>query len=361
MEQSTQIVEVEKKEEQPKKPRKILTAMNASFEIANGTVSIFKELFKTVKEAISDEIPFEIHQDKLVLRKMDASRIMMCDFVLNKEIFEEWHVWNGTKYKPAELPIRIVVPLGEVIYAIEDAGKDARVKFEVTTIFSAVKRPIRVKVYKPAKCPKCGLATTNNQLPRDKRGKKGNRYKCQCGWRGKVRVWERTEKVTETEMLEESKIIITVSERTKDKFTVKIFEQSSEDIPLPIIDFDGKFKLVAKDFKGKLEKAAKKTDHIKIVGSEKELALLGDSDYVGIDMRMNKGSDILLVAEAYGEQKAVYPLKELINIMPKPTKPSVAEIVGIEYTTDRPMRVTWFTNLGTSTITFYLAPRIETE
>jgi len=355
------MAQITQQEEKPAEKQKILrktfAAITAIFAIANGTVPIFRELLETLKEAISDEIPIEIHQDKLVLRVMDASRIKMANFVLHKEIFEEWHVTNKTKFKSAPLPARIFVGLDDLIYTIEAAGKDAKARFQFNLVFSTVKRPIRVTVRKPEKCPKCGKPTDFNILPKEKQVR--NKYKCgHCKWRGKVRKWERTEKEIEVEMTKDSNIEVEVTERTREKYSLKVLEPSKEEIPLPRIIFDAKFKLVAKDFQEKLKRMLKKTDHTAIVGSDKELKLLGESDTLGIDVTLEKGSDILLVAEANSPQKAKFSLAELISIMPKP---KVADIVGLEYTTDMPMRVSWFTSLGSSTIEFYLAPRLDVD
>lgn len=347
----------EKPAEKPKIPRKTFAAITAIFAIANGTVPIFRELLETLKEAISDEIPIEIHQDKLVLRAMDASRVKMANFVLHKEIFEEWHVTNKTKYNSAPLPTRILVPLEDLIYTIKAAGKDANVKFQFNLVFSTVKRPIRVTVRKPETCPKCGKPTDFNIIPKEKQVR--NKYKCgYCKWRGKVRTWKHTEKEVEVEATQDSNIQVEVTERTKEKYKLKVLEPSKEELPVPKISYNAKFKLVAKDFQDKLKRMAEKTDHTAIVGSDKELKLLGDSDTLNIDVTLEKGSDILLVAEANSEQRAVFSLGQLISIMPKP---KVANIVGLEYTTDMPMRVSWFTSLGVSTIEFYIAPRIEVD
>jgi len=356
-----QVMEKPETKEQPKqhKPRVTKTAMNVEFELAGDSLAIFRELLKTFEDAIGDELPIEIHEEKLILRSMDASRIKMANFTLYKRMFEEWHVVNKTKYKPAELPIRIKVPITDLIYAIDDAGKDAKARFYITVVFSSYGSWTKVKARKPEKCPKCGRFTIDNMLPPNKRGKKNNRYKCVCGWRGKVRVWERKQKVTTTETLNESSITIEVAERTKENYKVKVFnEETPEMPPLPIIPYDGHFKLVGKDFKAKLERLHKRTDHFKIVGSRDGVVLSGQGDTIDVSMKIDKGSDILLVADANGVSTATFSLGEVLSILPKP---SVAQIIGIEYSTDMPMRLTWqIDKLGADCLTeYYVAPRVE--
>ena len=354
---------MEKVKEQPKqrKPRVTKTAMSVEFELASDALTIFRELLKNYEDAIGDDLPIEIHEEKLILRSMDASRVKMANFVFYKRMFEEWHVANKTKYKSAELPIRIKVPISDLIYAIDDAGKDAKARFYITAVFATHGSWTTVKVRKPEKCPQCSRYTTDNQLPWDKRGKKRNRYKCVCGWRGKVRVWERKERVITTEPTNESSIKIDVMERTKETYKVKIFdEEISELPPLPIIHYDAHFKLLGKDFKAKLERLQKRTDHFKINGSRDGLVLDGQGDTIDVSIKIDKGSDILLVADADGVSTATFSLGEVLPIMPKP---SVAQIIGIDYSTNMPIRLTWqIDKLGVDCLTeYYVAPRIETD
>jgi predicted RNA-binding Zn-ribbon protein involved in translation (DUF1610 family) len=349
--------------EQPKerKPRITRTAMNVTFELARESLMVFRELLRTYKEAISDELLMEIHSDKLIIRDMDSGRIKMANYVLYPNMFEEWHVDNKTKYKHAPLPIRIKMPVEDVIYAIEDAGKEAKARFDISLVLKTYSKTERVAVRKPDKCPKCGRPTTWNQLPENKRGKKGNRYLCECGWRGKVRRWERNERLVITEVDEEAKTTIEVEEQTKETYKVTIFKEESPELPpLPIIYYDGNFKLVAKDFKAKLERLRKRTDGFKMIGSEKGLELTGKGDLIDISIRIDKHTDILLDADVLAECVATYSLDEVLSILPKP---SVAQIIGIEYKTDMPLKLTWIINsLGTScTAEFYVAPRISVE
>jgi hypothetical protein len=355
-----QIAEVK---EQPKqhKPRIFRTAMNVEFELAGDSLGIFRELLKTFEDAIHDELPIEIDTEKLTLRSMDPSRIKMANYVLHKSMFEEWSVANKTKYKSAELPIHITVPIKDLIYAIEDAGKDAKARFYISTVFATSGSWIKVKVRKPDKCPKCGRYTTENQLPLNKRGKKNNRYKCVCGWRGKVREYERRERAITTKVLHDSNITIEVIEQTKETYKVKIFDEETPEMPpIPIIHYDGHFKLVGKEFKAKLERLRKRTDCFKIVGSADGIILSGQGDFVDVSIKIDRGSDILLVADANGTSEAVFSLDEVLSILPKP---SVAQIIGIEYSTDMPLRLSWIINsLGTSCLAeFYVASRISME
>lgn len=353
MEQTTQIVE--KKEH---KPRKTKRAVYVTFELAYDRIAIFRELLKVLDDAFTGEVPLQIHEDGLSIRVMDASRVQMANYEIRKNAFEEWRVSNYTRYGMVALPVVVTVPLKEVLYAIEKAGKDAKVRFEVKAVYSTVGVNTVVKVRKPEKCPKCGKETVYNQLPPQKRGKKGNRHKCECGWRGKVRTWTKKTKVYETEIEDkESQFTITVKEKTVETWDVKLLEPATvETLPSPIVYFNARYKLVASDFRDIIERMKKRTDAIRFVGSEKDLTLKGYSDYISGSVKITKGSDVMLDVECRGEQKALYSIANLLAILPKKT---VAEIMTLEFSTDMPARITAYTNLGDSKTEYYLAPRIE--
>jgi DNA polymerase III sliding clamp (beta) subunit (PCNA family) len=355
MEQTAQIVE--KKEH---KPRKTKRAVYVTFELAYDNIATFRELLKVLDDAFTDEVPLQIHQDGLAITVMDTSRVQMANYFISKTAFEEWLVSNNTRYNMATLPVDVTVPLKEVLYAIEKAGKDAKVRFEIKVVYSTVGVNTVAKARKPEKCPKCGKETLHNQLPSEKRGKKGNRYKCECGWRGKVRTWTKKTKVYETEIEDkESQFTVTVKEKTVETWDVKLLEQRSEEkVPLPLIRFNAMYKLVASDFRDIIERIKKRTDAVRFVGSANDLTLKGYSDYISGNVKIAKGSDIMLDVECRGEEKALYSIANLLSILPKKT---VSEIMTLEFSTDMPTRITAYTNLGNSKIEYYLAPRIETE
>ena len=353
-----QVAEVE--EQAPKKPRKTLSAIVAVFVLAQGSILIFRELFRVLKDAVSDEIPLMIYEDKLEIRAMDPSRVKMAHFVFPKQIFDEWHVLPSPRLKSASLPILIKIRLEDLIYAIEDAGKDAKARFEVAAIFATSRRKIKVTVRHPAECPKCKQPTTLNQLPRDKQKvvqrKRSTKewFKCPCGWRGKLVRTQRSESVLTREVTKDSAIIIDVMEKTRDKYRLDILDEEVEEEPLPKLTFNGRFKVIGKEFKAKLDKMQKRTDHVKITGSDQGLLLSGRGDYISGDFNITKGSDILLVAEAHQPQTDAFSLGQLISIFPKT---NVADVVALEYSTDMPIRVTWLTSLGEATVEFFLAPK----
>ncbi len=367
MDQETEVVEIAEKPKR-KRLRRYYSTLHVSFELGYKAVEVFKMLFKEVLKEFCDEVPFEIHMDKLVIRSMDVSRVKMANLVFPKQIFEEWIVTS--KGEEVNLPIRFQVPLEDVKYAIEDVGKDAKVRFDINVAFVTTKPFIDVEVRNPPSCPKCGRSTTWNQLKADanKRGRKpykrGNgyreNYKCQCGKRFKLSVYTKKERTTETAVDEQkSTFIITVKEKTTDTYSIKPIEFLDGADPLPKLSPDARFKLNAKEFRKKIEKLNKNKDidHVTLVGSCDKLVLQAAGDLTGVTVEMDKYSDILIDAEAKsGEHTLKLSLGQLMCVLPK----KLADLVTIEYSTDMPLRTQWFMNLE-STVEFFLAPRIDTD
>lgn len=223
------------KEQKPKehKPRKVYSGIAVRFVLANGRINIFRELMNIANDSFNDdELPLSIDMEGLSTKIMDPSRVRMLDYFIHKSAFEEWWVHSLGKYPMVQPPTTVVLPIGEILYTIEKAGKDARAEYELQLVFATVAKRIQIEQRKPQNCPKCGKPTTRNLLPEGKRGKKKNRYKCECGWRGKVRVWMKKTRIHETTIEKElSKLTVTVQERDTEHWEIKPLEETVEDLP----------------------------------------------------------------------------------------------------------------------------------
>jgi len=349
-----------------KRHRRRYSSLNVSFELEYPLTAYFKELVELIENAFSDDLPLEIHADKLVIKGMDDSRVKMFNLVFPKHIFEEWLVSNG-KERMAELPLRITVPIKEVKYAIEDAGKDAKIRFDINVMLTSTVETREVEVRNPEKCPKCGRYTNYNRLPPDKRHTKkykngrGMResYKCECGWRGKVSIRKVKRKVHLTEVdTAKTTFEITVKEKTIDKFKVKYVEINEEETPLPKLLFDAKFKVMAKEFHGKIKKLLKHHyDSVQFLASDEKLTLTAIGDVTNVKTEITRQSDIIIDADCpSSEVKSRFTLYHLISLIPK----RLVDVITLEYSTDMPLRITWFLP-KIVTAEFYLAPLITYE
>jgi len=345
------------------KPRKSKRSLYLAFELAYDRIAVFRELLTTISEGFDDELPLQIQENAIAVRVMDPSRVKMANYLFTKDMFEEWQVTQQNhRYKMAPLPATITVPLKEVLFAFNNAGKDDKVRFEIAVVFSTIAVKTVANLRKPVSCPKCGVSTEDcyNRLARDKRGKKGNLFKCQCGWRGKVRRWSKKVKEYETEVEDkESKFQITVKEKTEETWGIEFLEgKEEEEIPLPKLITEAKFKIVAPYFRAKVERLGKRVDHIHVIGQPDKMILEGSSDIIAGKIELKRGSDMLLDISCHKEQKAVYSISQLLSILPKKT---VAEVINLEFSKDMPIKITALTTLGDSTIEYYIAPRISTD
>jgi len=344
-----------------RKPRIFKRAAHVYFSLSGAAAVAFKELLKTFAYAIDDyELPISIEADKLVIRSMDSSRVSMANYELSRMLFDEWHVRPMSKYEMADLPIRLTVPISEVNYALEKVGEDSKVAFEFPIIIEEWKSKVEVEVRKPERCPRCGLYTfeSANLLPPDKRGKDGRSFKCKCGWRGKVKVRKRKVKVVNRRLADASNLMIEVRERTVEKFKVNVFATDFEVPPLPKLEHKFTAKVAAKEFREILLRMQKKMNSVKFTGTESKLLLSGEGDMIEMAVELEKNTDILLDIKTHEEQKALYSLDHIIPILP--SKPSIAQIVGLKFSTDNPLIVSWFVeHCPDWTVDFYVAPLIR--
>ncbi|RLI68791.1 MAG: hypothetical protein DRP02_11885 [Candidatus Gerdarchaeota archaeon] len=320
----------------------------ATFEMAGYTLDLFKELIRVLAE-FGDDIVFTIKSDELEIRMLDSSRVMASDIVFPKYVFEEW-------LSEVKSPIRISVPLDDIRYAIEDAGKEAKVKFDVDLTLKTKKEECKTVRREPDKCPKCGEPTTWNRLPAEKRKLKVYKrhirfwYKCSCGWRGRIKQRD-VKEIHYTNEVVESKFKIIVREKTTDEYHIEYVTASPEEVPVPKIRFYAKYKLLAKEFLAKLKKLSKKANIVKFSGNNEKLTLQTVTDTGSVKVGIVKGVDMLLDSEVVGEQVASFSLDNLITLLPRKS----ADVVILEYTEEMPLRIIW-QPMVEATVSFYLAP-----
>jgi hypothetical protein len=341
------VFEVESKKEVGRK-----TEVSVVFEMAGYTLNLFKELIK-VLEVFDDNIPLTIGHDRLEIRMLDGSRIMMADITFPKYVFEEWLATVKT-------PIRVSIPLNDVKYAIEDVSKEARVKFSINLTLKTKKKAYKVTKQEPDKCPKCGESTTWNRLPAEKRRLRVYKrhvkywYKCGCGWKGKIKQ-RKVREVHYTNEMVEATFKIIVKEKTTDEYNIKYVDVVSDDVPAPKIRFYAKHKLLAKEFLAKLKKLSRRADAVKLIGTEEKLTLQSVTDTGSVKVEIAKGVDMLLDSEVIKiGQVAIFSLDNLLTLLPRKS----ADLITVEYSNDMPIRITWHTQTEAN-IRFYLAPRIE--
>jgi proliferating cell nuclear antigen len=141
-------------------------------------------------------------------------------------------------------------------------------------------------------------------------------------------------------------------------FTMPTLEASEEEVPTPKITFNIKAKTTTQGLSQAIEDAQLVSDHVRIEADQEKLILNASGDLMGATITLQKGSDALLDLEAKENSKATFSLSYLSEIIKAAS--ATSDIATLEFSTDMPVRID-FQQTQEGKLTFFLAPRIETE
>jgi len=141
-------------------------------------------------------------------------------------------------------------------------------------------------------------------------------------------------------------------------FTMPTLEASEEEVPTPKITFNLRVKATTEGLRQAIEDAELVSDHVRVEADAEKLVLNASGDLMGATMTLQKGSDTLLDLEAKEPSKATFSLSYLSEIVKAAS--ATSDIATLEFSTDMPIKLD-FQQTKEGKLTFYLAPRIETE
>ncbi len=141
-------------------------------------------------------------------------------------------------------------------------------------------------------------------------------------------------------------------------FTMPTLESSEEEVPTPKITFHVRVKATTEGLRQAIEDAQLVSDHVRIEVDTEKLVLNAAGDLMGATIELEKGSDTLLDLEAKEPSKATFSLSYLSEIIKAAS--ATSDIATLEFSTDMPIKLD-FQQTQEGKLTFYLAPRIETE
>jgi len=141
-------------------------------------------------------------------------------------------------------------------------------------------------------------------------------------------------------------------------FTMPTLEASDEEVPTPKISFNVKAKATTQGLSQAIEDAQLVSDHVRIEAEPEKLTLSATGDLMGATIILQKGSDALLDLEAKENSKATFSLSYLSEIIKAAS--ATSDIATLEFSTDMPVRID-FQQMKEGKLTFFLAPRIETD
>ncbi len=151
---------------------------------------------------------------------------------------------------------------------------------------------------------------------------------------------------------------VKITGRYTRNFTMPTLEASEEEVPTPKITFNVMAKATTEGLRQAIEDAQLVSDHVRIQAETEKLVFYAAGDLMGATIELQKGSDTLLDLEAREPSKATFSLSYLSEIIKAAS--ATSDIATLEFSTDMPIKLD-FQQIKEGKLTFYLAPRIETE
>ena len=141
-------------------------------------------------------------------------------------------------------------------------------------------------------------------------------------------------------------------------FTMPTLEAAEEEVPTPKLTFNVRAKATTDGLRQAIEDAQLVSDHVRIEAEIEKLVFNATGDLMGATIELKKGSDTLLDLEVKEPSKATFSLSYLSEIIKAAS--ATSDIATLEFSTDMPIKLD-FQQATEGKLTFYLAPRIETE
>ncbi|HDI07387.1 MAG TPA: proliferating cell nuclear antigen (pcna) [Candidatus Bathyarchaeota archaeon] len=154
------------------------------------------------------------------------------------------------------------------------------------------------------------------------------------------------------------KLKITILGKYTRIFQMPTLEAAEEEVPTPKLTFNVKAKVTTDGIRDAITDAELVSDHVKFEADPEKLVMQASGDLMGATIELKKGSDALLDLEVTEPSKATFSLSYLSEIIK--TGGASSDIATLEFSTDMPIKID-FQQSQEGKLTFYLAPRIETE
>ena len=261
----------------------------------------------------ADEVPLLLHPDSIEIKVLDVDRVVLPHIVLRRTDMDSF--WFDAKAnRRFSFPAKVSLPAKQLKYIIEGIGKDSGVDFVFKLNYHTWSSERQVEVRNPEVCPKCGRPTLNNQLPVNKRGKKGDRYKCICGFRGKVKRKLKKVKVYESSLLDDSVVEVKVRGDGKERFELTpVFVDVEVPDVIPQVIFTAKARVVRTDFVKRLKRVKKMADRAVFEAKAGSLSLIAEEELIKSG-RFELDGTVLL--DCQGKARAGYNIGKMIEAIP---------------------------------------------
>ena len=154
------------------------------------------------------------------------------------------------------------------------------------------------------------------------------------------------------------KLQVKIAGKYTRNFTMPTLEASEEEVPTPKLTFNVMVKATTEGLSQAIEDAQLVSDHVRLEADPEKLVFNAAGDLMGATITIQKGSDTLLDLQAKEPSKATFSLSYLTEIIKAASQTS--DIATMEFSSDMPIKLD-FQQTKEGKLTFYLAPRIETE
>ena len=154
------------------------------------------------------------------------------------------------------------------------------------------------------------------------------------------------------------KLLVAITGKYNRNFTMPTLEASEEEVPTPKISFNVKAKTTTQGLSQAIEDAQLVSDHVRIEAEPEKMTLSASGDLMGATITLQKGNDALLELDVKENAKATFSLSYLSEIIKAAS--ATSDIATLEFSSDMPVRID-FQQQKEGKLTFFLAPRIETE
>jgi len=157
---------------------------------------------------------------------------------------------------------------------------------------------------------------------------------------------------------ETARLKIKITGKYTRNFNMPTLEPSEEEVPTPKVTFNVRAKATTGGLRQAIKDAQLVSDHVYIEADSEKMILNASGDLMGAKIELEKGSDTLLDLETKEPSKATFSLNYLGEIINAAS--ATSEIVILDFASDMPIKLD-FQQSPEGKLTYYLAPRIETE
>lgn len=154
---------------------------------------------------------------------------------------------------------------------------------------------------------------------------------------------------------DDSTVTIIFSGRGERTFRIPQIQLSYEKLPDPKISFTVRGKMLGSTFREAIKDLEPHSDVITIEASDEALYFTGSSEIVRAEIELSLERQTLLDLEVDSPDKSSYSIEYFTEML---NAAQAAEVVGISYAGDAPVRVD-MEYMGGGRLTFYVSPRVE--